>query len=683
MTVLPLREPYEFPPFNAVTREAIDQALGILLKDNQTAMEAAIQRHQRELSVNLLTECADYSERLDHVWGLVGHLHSVADQPWLRECYEHWLPALTEYHTQWAQNESLYALFDRLRHEEPFASQNNVQQRAVLDHALKAFRLAGVHLPAKDKEQFKQLQQQLAQWEHEFQNNVLDATDAWHLNVTDEQRLMGIPQDALQRFKQQAQSEGQTGYRVTLKMPDYLAVMQHAADRALRQELYIAYSTRASDQGPHAGRWDNTPKMHQILKGREQLAQLVGYSSYAEYSLADKMASSPEEVENFLKQLLSHAHARGLKDLKMLQDHAQKKYGWTDVQVWDVAFLTERLQEEQYHFSQEALRPYFNIHRVLKGLQDIVHRLYDIQLCEETAVPGAWHPDVTLWSIKNASGEVLGYLYLDLYARVGKHSGAWMSGYQSRHRYQGGWLQTPIASVVCNFAPGSGEEPALLTHDELLTLFHEMGHALHHLLTQMEHSSIAGTHGVCWDAVELPSQFFEFWAWQKESLQLFAQHYQTGETLPEDLLNQLLATQQFQSGLRMLRQLEFAWFDLNIHALPADQVNVMQVLSEIRRAVSVLPTPEFNRFPHSFTHIFSGGYAAGYYSYQWADVLASDAFSKFEEDGIFNATVGQSFKQHILEAGGVSDPMTLFVAFRGRKPKIDALLRHVFGERSP
>ncbi|HEY5717120.1 MAG TPA: M3 family metallopeptidase, partial [Motiliproteus sp.] len=550
------------------------------------------------------------------------------------------------------------------------------EQRKVVDNALRDFRLSGVALEGEAKQRYGEIRQRLSELSTRFSENVLDATNAWSKTLPEAAQLAGLPDSAIAAARQAADKAGERGYRVTLEFPSYIAVMTHADDRALRQEVYTAFATRASDQGPHAGQWDNRALIDETLALRHELAQLLGFCDYAAYSLATKMAESADQVETFLRDLAQRSRPMAQQDFAELAAFAQQRDGLSELQAWDLTYYAELLKQQRYQVSQEQLRAYFPVSRVLPGLFAIVERLFGIQVSEQ-AGEALWHPDARLFRIEQ-QGEVLGYFYLDLYARAHKRGGAWMDVCRTRRRTLSGELQLPVAYLVCNFNPPVGEQSALLTHNEVTTLFHEFGHGLHHLLTEMESAGVSGISGVAWDAVELPSQFLENWCWEPEGLGLISGHVDSGEPLPDALLQRLLQAKNFQSGMMMVRQLEFSLFDLVLHRdyQPAPATNVQQVLDAVRAEVAVFAVPLFNRFQCSFSHIFAGGYAAGYYSYKWAELLSADAFARFEEEGVFNAKTGAAFRDAILAKGGSREAMELFVAFRGRKPRPDALLRH-------
>lgn len=624
---------------------------------------------------NLLQPLQEMDDRLSRAWSPVSHLNAVKNSQELRAAHEYCLPLLSEYHTETGQNHALYKAIKSIADSEQYELLSQAQKK-VIQNQLRDFHLSGIDLPENKKKRFKAIKQQLSKLKSGYDNNVLDATNGWRKNIYDASQLAGLPDSALAMARQTAELEAVDGWVFNLQLPSYFAIMTHAEQRELREEFYTAYTTRASEQGPDAGKWDNTASMEELLELRQELAQLLEFNNYAEYSLATKMADSTHEVIEFLQQLSEKSKVVAEKDITELREFAQEHLDIDDLQLWDVNYAAEKLRQHRYDLSQEALKPYFPEQQVIEGLFAIVKRLYKIEI---NAVSGVetWHPDVRFYEIKDVQGVLRGQFYLDLYTRSHKRGGAWMDECIVRYAYRG-MVQIPVAYLTCNLTAPIGDEPALFTHDEVTTLFHEFGHGLHHMLTQVDYSAVSGINGVAWDAVELPSQFMENWCWEKESLALIARHYQTGEMLPDEMFAKMNAARNFQSGLQMLRQIEFALFDFNlhIHYQRNGQPQVQQMLDQTRRQVAVLIPPKFNRFQHAFSHIFAGGYAAGYYSYKWAEVLSADAFSLFEENGIFDQQTGEKFLHNILEMGGVEEPMALFVRFRGRKPEIDALLRH-------
>jgi oligopeptidase A len=570
------------------------------------------------------------------------------------------------------QNDRLCAAFRQLLERADFPALSPAR-RQVVRHAVRDFRLGGIELDADARDRFRAIQQRLNELGTRFEEHVLDATRAWRWHTEDEARLAGLPDNLRRLAAQNAADAGAAGWVLTLDMPCYLPAMMYAEDRALREALYRAYSTRASELGPDAGRFDNSPLMREMLALRHELARLVGYANYAEYSLATKMAPSVTEVVEFLRDLAARSRPHAAREYAELAAHARAHLGLATLEAWDVPYASEHLRQHAYAVSQEALRPYFPVPRVLAGLFDVVGRLFGLDVARLDGID-TWHPDVGVFRIQDAAGQLRGIFYLDLYARVGKRGGAWMDECVVRRRGAQG-LQHPVAYLTCNFTPPVGDRPSLLTHDELVTLFHEFGHGLHHLLTLVDEAPVSGINGVAWDAVELPSQFLENWCWEREAIALLSGHVESGEPLPESMFERLLAAKDFQAGMKMLRQIEFALFDFRLHAEYAPDLDVQGVLDEVRREVAVWSPPSWNRFQHGFTHIFGGGYAAGYYSYKWAEVLASDAFARFEEEGVFNRKTGTAFMNAILEAGGAFDAMALFRRFRGRDPRPEALLR--------
>ncbi|WP_313280238.1 oligopeptidase A [Stutzerimonas balearica] len=670
----PLLQDFDLPPYSEIRPEHVEPAIDSILGDNRVAIEELLSRPAERLDWQTLVVGLDeMNARLGRAWSPVSHLNAVCNSPELRSAYEACLPKLSAYYTELGQNRALFEAYKALA-EGPAAAGFEVAQKTILEHSLRDFRLSGIDLPPVEQQRFGAIQMKLAELGSRFSNQLLDATQAWTKHLTDEAALAGLPDSAKGQMKQAAEAKGLDGWLITLEFPSYYAVMTYADDRALRQEVYTAYSTRASDQGPNAGQFDNGPVMEEILDLRQELAKLLGYASYAELSLATKMAESPEQVLGFLRDLAVRSKPFAEKDLAELRAFAAKQ-GLDDLKSWDTGYYAEKLRQSRYSLNQEELRAYFPIDKVLAGLFTVVQRLYGIEIVELEDFD-AWHPEVRLFEIRE-HGEHVGRFFFDLYARANKRGGAWMDGARDKRRDAEGRLISPVANLVCNFTPPVGERPALLTHDEVTTLFHEFGHGLHHLLTRVEHAGASGINGVAWDAVELPSQFMENWCWEPEGLALISGHYQTGEPLPQEKLERMLAAKNFQSGMMMVRQLEFSLFDFELHATHGDGRSVLEVLEAIRDEVSVLRPPRENRFPNSFAHIFSGGYAAGYYSYKWAEVLSSDAFSRFEEEGVFNAETGRAFREAILARGGSQEPMVLFVDFRGREPSIDALLRHL------
>ncbi|WP_025132078.1 oligopeptidase A [Pseudomonas sp. PH1b] len=669
----PLLQDFDLPPYSAIRPEHVQPAIETLLADNRAAIAKLLEQQQGTPTwQGLVLALDELGARLGRAWSPVSHLNAVCNSAELRSAYEACLPMLSEYWTEQGQNRELFKAYEALA-ASPEAAGFDVAQKTILEHTLRDFRLSGIDLPADQQQRYGEIQMKLSELGSRFSNQLLDATQAWTKHITDEAALAGLTDSAKAQMAAAAQAKDLEGWLITLEFPSYYAVMTYAQDRALREEVYAAYCTRASDQGPNAGQNDNGPVMEEILDLRQELARLLGFASFSELSLATKMAESSDQVLSFLRDLAQRSKPFAARDLEQLKAYAAEQ-GCADLQSWDSGFYGEKLREQRYSVSQEALRAYFPIDKVLGGLFAIVQRLYGIEIAEQKGFD-SWHPDVRLFEIKE-NGQHVGRFFFDLYARSNKRGGAWMDGARDRRRTIDGVLQSPVANLVCNFTPADSGKPALLTHDEVTTLFHEFGHGLHHLLTRVEHAGVSGINGVAWDAVELPSQFMENWCWEPEGLALISGHYETGHPLPQDLLQKMLAAKNFQSGLMMVRQLEFSLFDFELHATHGDGRSVLQVLETVRDEVSVMRPPAYNRFPNSFAHIFAGGYAAGYYSYKWAEVLSADAFSRFEEDGVLNPATGRAFREAILARGGSQEPMVLFVDFRGRAPSIDALLRH-------
>ncbi len=670
----PLLQDFDLPPYSQIKPEHVEPAVDQILADSRAAIAKLLEAQQANPSWDGLVLALDeLGARLGRAWSPVSHLNSVCNSSELRAAYEACLPKLSEYWTEMGQNKPLFQAYEALA-QSPAAADFDVAQKTILEHALRDFRLSGIDLPAEQQKRYGEIQMRLSELTSKFSNQLLDATQAWTKHITDEAVLSGLTDSAKAQMKQAAEAKGLDGWLITLEFPSYYAVMTYADDRALREEVYAAYCTRASDQGPNAGLNDNGPLMAEILDLRQELARLLGFANYSELSLASKMAESTDQVLSFLRDLAVRSKPFAEQDLAELKAFAAEQ-GLDDLQSWDVGYYSEKLRQQRYSISQEEVRAWFPVDKVLSGLFAIVQKLYGIEIRELKGFD-TWHPDVRLFEITE-NGQHVGRFFFDLYARANKRGGAWMDGARDKRRDAQGQLIAPVANLVCNFTPPVGGKPALLTHDEVTTLFHEFGHGLHHLLTRVEHAGASGINGVAWDAVELPSQFMENWCWEPEGLALISGHHETGEALPQAMLDKMLAAKNFQSGLMMVRQLEFSLFDFELHASHGDGRSVLDVLEGVRNEVSVLRPPAYNRFANGFAHIFAGGYAAGYYSYKWAEVLSADAFSKFEEEGVFNADTGRAFREAILARGGSQEPMVLFVDFRGREPSIDALLRHL------
>ncbi len=661
----------ELPPFASIRPEHVETALQATLERNRAELAAilrqsAVQAPSFEAVILPLEELGD---RLHRVWSPVSHLHAVANTPELREAYNRCLPHLSRYHTELSQNGELFRLFETVSGS--VAPDRDDGARALIDQALRDFRLAGVGLPAAQKRRFMAVMEELTELQAKFEQNLLDATAAWSHGESDPARIEGIPASVLAHAAEAAAAAGKPGWQFRLDQPTYVAVLTHASNRDLRALFHRAWATRASDQPPAPAQFDNSDNMEKILGLRHEAATLVGFANFAGYSLATKMASSIEEVRQFLEQLTTASRRAAAEEFSELQAFAGR-----ELAAWDIAYYSEALRRQKFSISDEELRPFFPLPKVLAGLFTLVERLYGIRL-EAVEGVAVWHPSAQYFRVSNAGGEAVGGLFTDFYARPEKRSGAWMDDCVSR-KHIDQQLQLPVAHLVCNFAAPGTSAPSLLSHDEVLTLFHEMGHALHHLLTRVNYPSVAGIHGVPWDAVELPSQFMEGFAWEPEILPMISGHYRTGEALSAQVMQQLRASRVFQGGMDLVRQLEFALFDLAIHAeyQPGAGARIMEILQDVRAAVAVVPATPYDRFPHGFAHIFGGGYAAGYYSYKWAEVLSSDAYAAFEEQGVLNAGLARRFREQILEIGGTRDIGEAFRAFRGRAPEIGALLRH-------
>ncbi|WAJ72042.1 oligopeptidase A [Catenovulum adriaticum] len=672
----PLLRETSLPLFNEIKPEHILPAVEATIAQCKATIEKTVSEDQQYTWQNLVEPLDEVDDQLSKIWSPVSHLHSVADTEALRQAYEACLPLLSEYSTYVGQHQGLFKAYQALANSDEFEHLNQAQQKAI-NNALRDFKLSGVSLDNDKKVRFGEIKQRLSELATAFGNNVLDATQGWSKLVTDESELSGLPESAIAAAAETAKAKNQSGWLFSLEFPSYLPVMMYADNRELRAQMYEAFSTRASAQGPNAGKWDNSATIDETLKLRHELAQLLDFDNYAQESLATKMAQTPEQVLNFLYDLSDKSQIQAKQELAELTAFAKEQHGLDKLNAWDMAYYAEKLKQQKYAISDEVLRPYFPENNVINGLFSIVEKLFSIKIKRRDSVQ-VWHESVRFYDIFDKNDQLKGSFYFDLYAREGKRGGAWMDVCVGQRRKQNGELQLPVAYLTCNFNKPVGDKPALFTHSEVETLFHEFGHGLHHMLTQIDVSAVAGINAVAWDAVELPSQFLENWCWQPEALAMFSSHYETGETLPQDLLDKMLAAKNFQSSMMMLRQLEFSLFDFELHLEYDAQkgINVQQKLDQVRDKVAVVKPPEFNRFQHGFSHIFAGGYAAGYYSYKWAEVLSADAFSLFEENGIFDEQTGQSFLNNILEMGGSKEPMELFKAFRGREPQVDALLRH-------
>ncbi|MFT5422060.1 MAG: oligopeptidase A [Candidatus Endobugula sp.] len=688
MTNNPLLEPHAIPPFERIAVEHIEPAVQSRIDHVFVVLEQQLKLIEQGAAPtwkNLVAPFEEASDLLGQTWSPVSHLNGVKNSDELRVVYEKCIEKLTEFSTAIDQHEPLYRAYEQLAASEAYGELSS-PQKTVIEHVLRDFTLSGVALPEAQKQRYGEIQKQLSALSNQFSNNVLDATQAWQLHFDDAEALAGLPEMALAAAQQTAEQKQLSGYVITLDMPSYMAVITYADDRQLRENIYRGYVTRASatqasvesdadgDDNSKA-QWDNTPIIETTLALRHELALLLGFDNYAELSLATKMADSPQQVIEFLESLGKKSRAYAEKDLQQLTDYALASGEVDSLQAWDTAYYSEKLRQEQYAISQEELRPYFPAEKVLQGMFVVVNKLYGITIAPVDDV-ALYHNDVRFYRIEK-DNKVIAYFYFDIYARDKKRGGAWMADCRTR-RISHGELQLPVAYLTCNFTPPVGDTPSLLTHQEVTTLFHEFGHGLHHMLTQMTDAAVSGISGVAWDAVELPSQFLENWCWEKSVIPLISAHYQTGEALPDDLLEKMLAAKNFQSGLQMARQVEFSLLDMRLHKdyNPEQIQDVQTVIDAVREQVAVMTPPKFNKFQNGFSHIFAGGYAAGYYSYKWAEVLSADAFSLFEEQGIFDPATGEKFLHTILANGGSQAAMDLFVAFRGREPSVDALLRH-------
>ncbi|WP_429011022.1 oligopeptidase A [Aeromonas allosaccharophila] len=672
----PLLTMDSLPPFSQIKPEHVQPAVIQAIADCKQKISDVLAQREPHTWDSLIAPLEEVNDRLSRIWSPVSHLNSVLNSEALREAHDACLPLLSEFQTYVGQHEGLYQAYLALSQSDDFPLLSGAQRKEI-QNTLRDFRLSGIGLPAEAQQRYGEIQARLSELASRFSNNVLDATQGWHKLVADEAELAGLPDSVRAAARQMAELKDKEGWLFTLDIPSYLPVMMYSDNRELRAEMYEAFTTRASDQGPNAGKWDNSAIMSELLTLRRELAQLLGFANYAELSLATKMADKTEQVVSFLTDLAAKSLPQGKAELEEIRAFAAEQHGQSELAAWDLAYYAEKLKQHKFSISDEQLRPYFPASKVVKGLFEVVKRVFGMKVRERLGID-TWHPDVRFYDIFDADDELRGSFYLDLYAREHKQGGAWMDVCLGRRYRQDGSLQKPVAYLTCNFNGPVDGKPALFTHNEVVTLFHEFGHGIHHMLTRIDVAGVAGINGVAWDAVELPSQFLENWCWESEALAFISGHYETGEPLPADLLEKMLTARNFQAAMQMLRQLEFALFDFRLHQEfdPANPAQLPALLDEVRSQVAVMTPPAFNRFQHSFSHIFAGGYAAGYYSYKWAEVLSADAFSRFEEEGIFNPATGQSFLKNILEKGGSKEPMELFRAFRGREPKVDALLRH-------
>lgn len=660
------------PRFSAIRPEHIESAIRAIVEENLRAIENLLQNPAPDWET-LIQPLHNLNDRLEKAWAPVSHMNAVVQNEELRAAHDTCLPLLSDYHTRLGQHAGLFEAFQLVKLGQEFSSLSVAQKKSI-DNALRDFHLSGIGLDDEKKKRFSDISSRLSELSSLFSNNVLDATRAWKKLVVDENYISGLPETARNMARAQALDKNQQGFLLTLDAPCYTAVMTYADNRELRREMYEAYVTRASECGPQAGLFDNSAIIEETLDLRLELARLLGFSDYAEYSLVTKMAESPQHVADFLWDLVKCSKPAALQEMGDLKFFAKGKYGLDELQGWDIAWVSEKLREESYAVDQEKLREYFPLNRVIYGLFSVIKKLFSVDILQEPDID-LWHPDAESYRIVR-NGQTIARFYIDLYARDNKRGGAWMGDCRVRRVLDDGSIQLPVAFLVCNFMPPSDEQPCLLTFNDVTTLFHEFGHGLHHMLTQVDCATVSGINGVEWDAVELPSQFLENWCWQPGVIAMISSHYRTGEPLPVDMLEKMLSAKNFQSGMQMLRQLEFAVFDLELHWKRTASQSVQSMVDDIRQKVAVVPVSSFNRFQNSFSHIFAGGYAAGYYSYKWAEVLSADAFAAFEESDVFDDATSGRFLTEVLERGGTEDAMSLFRRFRGREPDIDALLRH-------
>ncbi|NLS14442.1 oligopeptidase A [Vibrio sp. SM6] len=667
----------DLPPFSDILPEQVKPAIEQAIHDCRTEIDVVLASNSQPTWQSVIAPIEQVDDRLSRIWSPISHMNSVVNSEALREAYESCLPLLSEYGTWVGQHKGLFDAYKAIKASEDFATLTLAQQKTI-NNGLRDFELSGIGLPADEQHRYGEISKRMSELSSQFSNNVLDATMGWSKRIEDAAELAGLPESALAAAQAAAEAKGETGYLLTLDIPSYLPVITYCDNAELRAEIYQAYVTRASDRGPNAGKWDNTEIINEELKLRHEIARMLGFNTFSEKSLATKMAENPEQVLGFLNDLASRAKPQGEREVQALRDFAKTEFGVTELNLWDIPYYSEKQKQHLFEISDEDLRPYFPEARVLSGLFEVLERVFGMYVVEREGVE-TWHPSVRFFDILDGANTLRGSFYLDLYAREHKRGGAWMDECRVRRTTLSGELQTPVAYLTCNFNRPIGDKPALFTHNEVVTLFHEFGHGIHHMLTQVTTSgAVSGINGVPWDAVELPSQFLENWCWEEDALAFISGHYQTGEPLPKAMLDKMLAAKNFQSAMALLRQLEFALFDFTLHTEFDPEVGpkVLDTLAQVKQKVSVLPALEWSRFSHGFSHIFAGGYSAGYYSYLWAEVLSSDAYARFEEEGIFNIDTGASFLTNILEMGGSEEPMTLFKRFRGREPQIDALLRH-------
>jgi len=668
----PLLDFNGLPKFDQIRAAHVVPAIDYLLAQGRECVEKLATSNEAPSWQNFAKPLEDMEEKLGRAWSQVGHMNAVVNSPELREAYNVSLPKLTDFYSDLGQDERLYTKFRALKNSPEFLKLSSAQQK-IIENELRDFRLGGAELPDQEKARFKEIQEALSKVTTKFEENLMDTVNDYAHFVEDISALKGLPEDAIQAAQEAARTDGKTGYKFTLHFPSYMPVLQYCENRELRELLYRAYATRASEFGK--AEWDNTPLISEILKLRLEAAKMLGYKNYAEMSLATKMADSPTDVAKFLDNLAQRAKPFAQKDMQELTDYA-KKLGIQDMQAWDVAYVSEKLREDKYAFSDQEVKQYFPEAQVLAGLFKVVETIFGVHVKKSSAP--VWHPDAAFYEITDKHNQAIGQFYLDLYARNNKRGGAWMDEAISRRKHGNNQVTTPVAYLTCNFSAPVGDKPALFTHDEVITMFHEFGHGLHHMLTQVEDYGVSGIKGVEWDAVELPSQFMENFCWEWDVIRHMTKHVDTGEPLPRNLFDKMIAAKNFQAGMQTVRQIEFSLFDMRLHGDfdPNGKLTALDLIEQVRDEVAVVRPPKWNRFPHGFTHIFAGGYAAGYYSYKWAEVLSADAYSMFEENGVLCAETGQRFWHEILAKGGSRPALESFVAFRGRAPDIEALLRH-------
>ena len=671
----PLLEKNTLPSFDRIRVEHIEPAIDQILEKNRKELKYLLENTKSYTWDNFFQKIEDMEDRLQQVWSPASHLHAVADNSELRSVYNNCLKKLSDYSTEVGQNIDLFKAYNAFSKNPAFNAISKAQKK-IITNTLRDFRLSGVNLDVKNKIAYKNIQNKLSELQTKFEENLLDATHAWKKHITNKEELTGLPKSVMALAAENAKKESKKGWLFTLEAPSYIPVMKYADNAELRKEMYWAYTTRASELGPNATIWDNSKIMYDILKLRTKKAKLLGFDNYAEYSLETKMAKSSSEVISFLNNLAERTKKSAKNEFNELKQFVQESTGLDHVEASDISYYSEKLKQKKFSISQEELRRYFPVKQVIKGLFKITKKLYDVDIKERTKIE-VWHDDVKFFDIFDNKGKIKGSFYLDLFSRRHKRGGAWMDECIIR-RKTNSEIQNPVAYLTCNFTPPIDDKSSLLTHDEVITLFHEFGHGLHHMMTNINYSGVSGINGVPWDAVELPSQFMENFCWEKEALDLFAKDFETGDTINKDLFKKMTKARSFHAAIQMVRQLEFEIFDFRLHLefTSKNKLNIQKLLDDVRENVSVVKTPEFNRFQHSFSHIFAGGYSAGYYSYKWAEVLSADAFSKFEEQGIFNKLTGNEFLKSILEKGGSCEPMDMFIEFRGRKPSIEPLLKH-------